>query len=292
MAKELNFKKLAERMNLQDKAKILFADIDKRAETNGLERILTTTEREAIIKDAQNNGQANDLVQLKKFYDIAMLLVFDLQTNFLEFALLKNVLIGLIVSITIKGASDIIIEEIICELAFSKEPNPEKANILLIFLNQKYKSNKTLNLYDIFSPSVLDIENYIKLNSQNLPEPNPLIQTTFIKTVEQVKIYNKIKYQINYIARDLLEVSFLGDKDKKRISYYQKNIYEFVNLEGIFGFINELKKIDEQNLFKKTNLTEPRFFEIVKNIKEEVELTEKEKEEAKLEVDKILGGLR
>jgi hypothetical protein len=102
MNKQLNIKTLAKGMRVEDKAKLFFADTFKLRETNGHEGILTPDEEKALIEDAQNLNQVDELNRLNRLFHAAGLLLVDVQTAYLNFELAKQkvltILIGMLLA--------------------------------------------------------------------------------------------------------------------------------------------------------------------------------------------------
>ncbi|MSU44956.1 hypothetical protein EXS45_02140 [Candidatus Nomurabacteria bacterium] len=91
MTENLNLKKLAVGMSLEDKAKLCFADRLKRAESNDREWLLTGQEREAIYSDAGKNNQMKGLNKLIEKYNVVVFLWADAGEDFRTFSLMKGV---------------------------------------------------------------------------------------------------------------------------------------------------------------------------------------------------------
>lgn len=286
MTKDLDFKRLSKDMSLQDKAKILFADIGKRAE--GFGRLLTPGEKQAIVEDAVKNKQMEELNRLKKTYDLGTLLIIEARVAFLNFKLALSVLSAFLIAITIKTTNDNIINQIIYDLAVSKETDEEKTNKLFNELDKKYKDNKTLNQYDLFTPPLINPDDYLKTSPNMLPEPNIFLQEALMETVNKLKEYKLIRYQLEYVVKNLMGIDFLSDGQKQRLVEHDKVIAGFIGLDEVFAIIKVFSDFEEKAIIRTTSLAEPKFLETIKDINKAVELTEEDKKKTEEYIDHML----
>src|SRR3990167_11129923 len=116
--KNLNIKTLAKGMRVEDKAKLLFADRNKRAETSGQEGLLTPEEEKAIVQDAQDLNQISELNRLSRLYNIASYIMLDIQTAYLHFELAEGKVIAVLTGMIIAGEADDALSHAIHDLAY------------------------------------------------------------------------------------------------------------------------------------------------------------------------------
>ncbi len=271
-------------MSLQDKAKLLFADRNKKADTAGLERLLTPEEEEAIIKDAQKNNQIAELNRLSRLFNVASLLTLDIQTAYLSFSSALWKLHGIIMAMSVKSRADDIIGQMIYDLATSKEKDEKKRDELSKELEKKYRNTEVFKMYDHFTPAYSLDEPKVK----TAPEPNIYLQLTFINAVERLKDFRRIIYQLNYVVK-LAGIDFLGDKEKKKIKEYEKELEDFIKLDGLLGVIRLYRAFADKKLMRTANLTQPTFLDVIKDIEKAIQLTHEEIQKAEAQIEGVLA---
>ncbi len=295
MKKQLNIKTLAKGMRVQDKAKLLFADRNKRAETSGREGLLTSEEEKAIIDDAQNLHQISELNRLNKLFNVSSLIFLDIQTAYLHFRLAEGRVVTILTGMTLVGRASDVLSQVIYDLAsqgysdkqLEKHEFQKKVDQKATELNKKYKIKGGLaDIYDYFKPSSRD-GSYFSTEIKTKSEPNPLLQKAFIQTIREVKAFKKQVYQCDHVAQKA-EMELLSDREKEIIKGFKKEIDNLINLEGHLGLVKMYGAFADKGFIRTTKLSEPKFLETVKNMEKATQLTREEKEKATVEIDELL----
>jgi len=226
MTKNLNIKPLVKGMRVEDKAKLLFADRNKRADTGGKEGLLTPDEEKALIGDAQDLHQINELNRLNRFFNISAFMILDIQTAYLNFRLAESRLLTVLTGLILVGEANDAFNWVIYDLAsqdyneaqmddkkFQKEVD-EKAKEL----RKKYKGRELSKIYDYFEPTLRG-DSYFSTQTDIKSEPNPLLQKAYMQVVNEVKVFNRQIYQREYVeAKAGMEL--MSDNDKIKIDSY------------------------------------------------------------------------
>jgi len=317
MKKQLNIKALAKGMRVEDKAKLLFADRNKRAETSGHEGFLTPDEEKALIKDAQDLHQISELNRLNRLFNIASLLLLDIQTAYLHFVIAIGKVDMILTGITLTGSLRDATDHMIYDLAVqgytskqlkekgvtksgSKGQRGDKSRLKMEEekfqkeidqkareLRKKYGvGDKLVNVYDHFSPS-LRAESYFSEKTKTESEPNQPLQKFFMLAVKRVKDFRKQVYQGDYVV-ELARMELLSEKEKESLKGFNEEIDKFVSLKGIYRQVKLYEALADRGMIRTTKLSEPRFLKTVKNMKKATQLTEGEKEKAEVEIDELL----
>lgn len=206
MTASLNIKKLAVGMSLQDKARLLFADRLKRAESGELEWILTAEEREAIYNDARKNNQIGGLGKLIDKYNVVAFLWVEARNSFYVLNLVKR-------------AFDY------QTFLFSFLPEEISSNIL--------QSSKT-SLKDI---AIRGTPNQHNVGSDT--SPMELLLVMIGKTME----FRKIIYKIDYITK-LADFDFLSEKMRSEIKEYEEGLDSLAKDDEFFEKHTKLSQED------------------------------------------------
>lgn len=295
MKRQLNIKTLAKGMRVQDKAKLLFADRHKRGETSGREGLLSPDEEKALIKDAQDLHQISELNRLNRLFNIASLLLLDGQTAYLHFVIaigkLDMILTGTTLTGNLGDATDHMIYDLAARGYTSRQLKEEKFQKEIdqkaIELRKKYGvGDKLVDLYDHFSPP-LRAESYFSEKTKIESEPNQPLQMFFMLAVKRIKDFRKQVYQSDYVV-ELARMGLLSEKEKESLKDFNKEIDRFVSLKGVYRQIKLYGAFADKGLIRTTNLSEPRFLKAVKDMEKATQLTSKEKEKAKSEIDELL----
>lgn len=294
MNKNLNIKTLAKGMRVEDKAKLLFADRNKRAETSGKEGVLTPDEEKAIIEDAQDLRQIPELNRLNRLYNACTYLVLDIQTAFLNFQLAnERVLTVLTAMILVGEASDSLgdtiyalatagySEEQLEDKKFQKEVD-QKADEY----RKKYKSTDLTKIYDYFEPSLRE-SSYFSTKTEELSQPNKLLQRTFMETIRRVKQFRKQVYCSKYVETKA-GIELLSERDRQTIDRFTKEVDEFVNLESYLGLIKMYADFADNGVLKNEGLIEPKFIDAIKDMKKATRLGKKGRANAEIEIDNLI----
>ncbi len=295
MKKQLNIKTLAKGMRVQDKAKLLFADRHKLAETSGRERLLSPDEEKALIEDAQDLHQISELNRLNRLFNIASFLLLDGQTAYLHFVIAIGKLDMLLTGITLTGSLGDVVDHMTYDLAVqgytSKQLEEEKIQKEIdqkaIELRKKYGvGDKLVDVYDYFSPS-LRAESYFSEKTKTESEPSQPLQKFFMLAIKRVKDFRKQVCQGDYVV-EKARMELLSDKEKESLKSFKKEMDKFVGLKGIYRQVKLYGAFADKELIRTTNLSEPRFLKAVKDMEKAVRLTDQEKDKAKAEIDELL----
>jgi len=294
MKKSLNIKTLAKGMRVEDKAKLLFADRNKRAETSGKEGLLTPDEERVLIEDAQDLHQIRELNRLNRLYNIASMMFLDMQTACLNFRLAEGLLTGILTGMILVGEADDVLGQAIYEMAskdysekqLDEKEVQEKVDKKASELRSIYKRGSFSEIFDYFEPSLRG-ESYFSVKKQIKSQPNKLLQKAFMRTLREVKAYKKQVYQWQYIESKA-GIDLLGDRETKIIDGYTKDADDFVKLDGHLRLIRMYAEFTDKGLLKVKELEEPKFIITVKNIEKACRLTKKEKAKAESEIEDVI----
>lgn len=292
--KNINIKTLAKGMRVEDKAKLLFADRNKRAETSGKEGLLTPDEEKAIIEDAQDLRQIAELNRLNRLYNTASCLLLDIQTAFLNFELANERVLTVLTAMILVGEATDALGDTIYALAtagYSEEQLEDekiqkevdqKANEF----RKKYKCADLTKIYDYFEPSLRE-SSYFSTKTEELSQPNPLLQRAFMETVKRVKQFRKQVYSSKYVESKA-GIELLSERDRKIIDGFIKEIDEFVNLESYLGLIKMYADFADKSMLKTEGLIEPKFIEAIKDMKKATRLGKKGRAKAEAEIEDVI----
>ena len=186
MAKELNIKKLAVGMSLKDKAKLLFTDRNKRADSGGLEWILTPDDKEAIYNDARKNHQIRGLGELIDKYNVVVHLWVDARDAFYILNLVKRAL-----------DYQAILSSYLPEEVLSEHLQAAKTGL------KDIATRGTPNQHDASSET----------------SPLELLLILIGKTI----LFRKIIYKIDYIEK-LADFNFLPEKIRNELKEYEEGL--------------------------------------------------------------------
>jgi hypothetical protein len=294
MKKPLNIKTLARGMRVEDKAKLLFADRNKRAETSGKEGLLTPEEEKALIEDAQDLHQIRELNRLNRLYNVACMMFLDMQTACLNFRLAEGVLTRILVGMILVGEADDALGQAVYEIAskgysekqLDEKEIQEKVDKMASELRSRYKRGGLSNIFDYFEPSLRE-DSYFSIKKQIESQPNKLLQKAFMRTLRDAKAYKKQVYQWQYIESKA-GIDLLGDREKKIINRYTKDVDGFIKLDGHLRLIKMYAEFTDKGLLKIKKLEEPRFISAAKDLKSASRLTKKEKAKAESEIEDVI----
>ena len=273
MAKTLDIKRLVKGMSLQDKAKILFADRNKKAETSGFERLLTPEEEDAIIEDARKYNQIGELNKLNDFYLMANLLLADIQTAYLNFWLSEYKLEQILTAIFVGERAKDVLYQIIYDFA---KGDKEKAKEL----EKKYIDELYLKTF---------LSKHLTSFWDKDSEVNMGLQRHLIDAIERLKKYKKIRYQLDYVVNERASIDFLSDKQKQNLKEHDNALKRFVDFGETLAPLKMLKDVFIEHKTIGDLKVSQEFFNIVKNTNKAVRTTIKDKEEAREQIDDILN---
>jgi len=294
MNMNLNIKTLAKGMRVEDKAKLLFADRNKRGETSGKEGLLTPDEEKAIIDDAQDLHQITELNRLNKLFNMSSFLMLDIQTAYLHFKLAEGRLLNMLTGMILVGEGSDALGNAIYDLSsngYSQEQlEDEKFQVEVDKkaeeFRKKYKRNGLTEIYDYFDPSVGD-GSYFDTKTEVLSQPNPLLQRAFMMVIQEIKKFRKQIYNIEYIETKA-RIDLLSERDKRTLESFTNEIDDFVNLKDHLGLIKMFADFADKGMLKRDGLSEPKFLEAIKNMSKATRLSKKAKIKAESEIEEVI----
>lgn len=281
-------------MRVEDKARLIFADRNKRGDTNGREGLLTPDEEKALIEDAQELRQISELNRLNRLYNISVFMMLDIQTAYLNFRLAEGRLLTILTAMILVGEGSDAFNWVIYDFVtqgykngqLEDEKIQEEIDKKTRELRKKYKTTDGLSkIYDYFEPSLRD-SSYFSTDDDVMSQPNPLLQKALMQVVREIKAFNKQLYQREYVEAKA-GMEFTSEKDKTKIDIFTNEMNELTNLEGCWGLIRMYAEFADKRLIRTKNLAEPKFLKTVKDMEKATRLTEKEKVTAQEEVDNI-----
>lgn len=295
--KQLNIKYLAQGMRVEDKAKLMFADRDKRAETQNKEWILTPEEEDALVRDAQELHQINELNRLFRLYNASCLMIVDIQTAYLNFLLAEEKLEAALTIIIFVNEGKDKLERVIkdwilggyTDEQLENKEIQDKVEQKASELRKKYlEDSGSTGELDYFSPPLKEQGYFYVGTLENLEvEPNRHLQKHFMEVIKRAKEYKRQVYMCDYLS-EKAGFELKNDREKETIDEFNKGIAEFERLELPFGFIKIYSDLAEKGLGKMTNLIEPSFLESLKDITKAININEEEQQEAQNEITELI----
>jgi len=285
-------------MRVEDKAKLLFADRNKRAETSDREGLLSPDEKKALIDDAQDLHQIGELNRLNRLFNIASLLLLDGQTAYLHFRIATGKLYMIFTGMALTSSFGDSIDQMIYDLVVQGYTDKQLEEVKIqkeidqkaIELRKKYGvGDKLVDMYDHFSPS-LRTESYFSEKTKAESEPSLVLQEFFMLAVKRVKDFRKQVYQGDYVV-EKARMELLSDKEKESLKSFKKEIDKFVGLKGVLRQVKLYTAFADRKMIKATKLSEPKFLETIKDMEKAIQLTSKEKEKAKSEIEDAIDHL-
>ena len=88
--KKLNIKAMAKDMSFQDRARLIFAHCVRKGETLGVEGVLEQDEEDALVDACRKENRINELNRLVALYNMANLLVADVQLSIVSLQLVMS----------------------------------------------------------------------------------------------------------------------------------------------------------------------------------------------------------
>lgn len=262
--KSLNIKKMAKDMTLRDKAKLLFADRNLRGDTEGKERLLTSEEEDAIVKDCQEKHQIDELNRLNSLYNLSIFAMIDVQTNTLR---LKHALTRIhffSMSMYLKGRVD--------DASLSE------------------RASKSLGaMYDLFSPSDEEpefVSQKDKVAFYTTREPNTFLQKFYATAVECCIDLKKALYTVEHIIK-LANMDFLHTRGNLQVAESKAAISDFEEDDGIFkGFLEIYRQFIKMGLMRSENFEQPTFLALLTTSQNLTFLSDAEKSEVEKQVQR------
>lgn len=272
-------------MNIRDKMRLLFEDMNRQAETAGKEFVLTPQERKAIVDDARITGEITELRRVNELYRTSTFISIDMEITelflYLSISQLEKTLIGIL----LKGATEDIIGEMIYDLVRQQGVPSEEINKQMNELRVKYKVDNVLfRGFDLFFQGTANIS--LDVTSEFL-QPNPDIQKSFIAAFRHAKKLKKKLYEMAYVIKKS-PIDFLPESTKKLIKDSEDLLSLFTNLDSSLKPFRIYRDFGME-ISKNTQLSVPQFFEIIQDISKSIDLADNEKVSLEAEIDKSLN---
>lgn len=255
--------RLAKGMPLEDKAKLIFADLHKQEETAGLQRILSPDEEQALIDDAREQGQIADLNRLNKLYRINVLLLGDLQTTYLEFRKEENLLLGFLLGqqgyVALINALDEIEH-------YAKETGAHKDVLDAIARHRK-------------SQTELDKDASLAIFKNTFTEAtkgmivNPMRRKIYGRIINDIKAYRRVRHMQTFL-RSIARIDMLSDEEKKKVKEWDEGVDIFLKGEI---YHNDIKHTEDETAKA-----------LLKDVEAGLPLTPKERDEAEATLVKVI----
>ena len=228
---QLDLKKLSKGMNIKDKMKLLFEDMNRQAETLGKESILTPQERKAITDDARKTGEITEIRRVNELYRTATFISIDMEITNLCLCLSISQLEKTLMGIVLKGAAEDIIGEMIYDLARQNDQLPDEIESKSQELRKKYRVDSLLFIgFDFFNPPAND-QNIDSTEFKNsILEPNQNVQKTFMITCTHAKKLKKKLYELSYVLKKA-PIDFLPKRTKNLVKYSEELLTLFITLD-------------------------------------------------------------
>ena len=284
----LDLKKLSKGMNIHDKMKLLFEDSNKQAETDGKEHILTAQERDAIVEDARKSGEIREIRRVNELYLLSNFISIDVEIAQLVFLLSITSLEKSLMGIMLKGAAEEIIGEMIYDLAKQGNAKPSNIDMKSEELRKKYRVDSVLfKGFDFFDAPIEDDSSFpVGLKNDNL-QPNPDIQRFFIVSYMHAKKLKKKLFEMEYVIKKA-PIDFLPQRHKDLIIESEEVLLSFTNLDHTLRPLRIYKDYGEA-FINMAKLSNPEFIDIIKNLPTKLELTDDDKEELEVRIDKHMS---
>lgn len=293
MTNQLNIKNLAKGMRVEDKAKLLFAHRDKRAETPDHKGILSPEEEKALIDDAQDLHQISELNRLNRLYNMLNFIILDIQTSYKNFRLAEMRMLGVLLGIILAGEERDVSDRIIYDLAvrdtdekLEEKEFQEEVDRKAVELRKKYGVGQGMVAdFDYFATSLRN-ESYFSTKISTQSEPNKNLQKAFMGVIGEIKDFKRRVYQYEYIVSKA-GMELLSEKQKGIVEGFKKEINSFLGLGGYLGMVKVYGVFADKGFIRTTDLNEPEFLNSVKDMERATKLSEKDLEDARKEIDDL-----
>jgi hypothetical protein len=284
---QLDLKKLSKGMNIKDKLKLLFEDMNCQAETLGKESILTAQERKAIIDDARNTGEIIEIRRVYRLSREAIFISIDMEISelllFLSISHLEKTLMGIV----LKGASEDIIGHIIYDLARQNGNNTVEIDAEVKNLYEKYKVDSVLfKGFDFFNPPENTDNGIPKEENDYIFEPNRDIQKAFMASFSHAKKLKTKLSAMDYILKKS-PIDFLLESTRSLIKESEDVLSLFVNLDST---LKPMRVYRDYGL-RITKSKDPdtlTFFEKIQDIGKQIEMSEEDRKALESMIDRSL----
>ena len=284
---QLDLKKLSKGMNIKDKMKLLFEDMNRQAETNGKEFILKPQERDAIIEDARKNNQLSEIRKTHELYKIVTITAIDLHIILLGLYLSIGQLEKTLMGVILKSATEEIIGEMIYDFAKQIKTIPAEIDKYIDELREKYKVDSVLfEGFDFFNPPLSNNSIFSSDLNYDPREPNQEIQKIFLLSIVHAKKIKKKIFEMSYLISKA-PIDFLPESTKKLIKESEELLTIFSNLDSTLKPLGIYR--DYELLFvKNNNLPESEFISKIRDINKNLELNTEDKKLLEDKIDKSL----
>src|SRR3989338_6917418 len=98
MSTTFNITQLAKGMSLQDKARILIADVEEKSRTDGEKTLLTASEKDAIVEDAAKHNELREINRIYNLYQTVFYVYLDvysrLQTLLIQIGSVEKIILA------------------------------------------------------------------------------------------------------------------------------------------------------------------------------------------------------
>lgn len=281
----LDLKRLSKGMHIKDKMRLLFEDMNRQAETDGKESVLTSQERDAILADARKNNEMNVIRRVNELYLAATYIGLDMEltemTLYLSISCLERILMGVV----LKSTAEEIVGEIIYDMARQSSNNPDEIDKQNQELRVKYKVDSVLfKGFDFFNPPEGDESSNSSDKEVPVIGPNEDVQKFFMLSYQHARKLKKKLYEMEYVIKQA-PIDFLPGYNKKLIEDSEELLSLFVSLDSSLRPLRLYR--DYGSVFiTDNNLAEPDFLAIVKDVNKSLELTDGEKSELEGKIEK------
>jgi len=287
---QLDLKKLSKGMHIRDKMRLLFEDMNRQAETQGKESILTPQERDAIVDDARKSGEIREIRRVNELYRTAMFLDLDMEIAERNLLLAISQLEKTLMGVVLKGATEDAVSEIFYDMASQNNASPETVEASVSELRKKYKIDSViLKGFDLFNPPA---DGEATEQAEELPadpdnfEPNPEIQTSFMLAFQIAKKLKGKLYEMSYVT-EKAPIDFLPKSIKQLIQNSEELLTMFCALDESLRLLRVFRD-HAADFTSDAMLVEPKFLETIQDIPTHMEFTAEEKNALEKKIDDSL----
>lgn len=269
----LNLTTLSNGMNIVDKMRLLFEDLN--AEAEGSQTVLTPKEREALISDARKRGEMHVIRKTNRLYMLSNYACIEIDRRQLLLLLALSDLNKILMGVVLKGGVEEIVGQIVYDLAKKESDNKEKLDQKIKEIEKRYKIETVIYKgFDLFSSDDQD---------PNTLHPNDCIQDGFKKAVKLAKNLKLKLYELEYILTKT-EIDFMPKQNKELVVQCDELIEAFTNLNDTLRTLR-IYRDHGDTLTGKVHISDAEFLSMIKDIKFAIQLTEVEKDKVKSDID-------
>jgi hypothetical protein len=263
--KNFDLKQLSKGMHINDKLRLLFADLNKQSETESREIILTPQEKDALLDDAKKRGEYREIRRVMNLFKTCTLMLIDLEIIHLSTLLVITTLEKILIGIILKGVTEEIVDQMIHDWSAGETKAVEK-------LRSKYKIDHVLMKgFDYFSET---------------REVNKDLEKYFLISCKYIRRLNKKLYEIDYVTNKS-PVEFLSDYSRNLINESRNLINLFIRLDAPLKFLRIYRDYGTV-LTNNLNFNNSEFYKTIKNLDNNLRMDESEKQKIMAEVDRDL----